>query len=82
MFNEDSNKLDKIINSINIINDRISDLEKNKNCKDCKEKDLNPFTITYLKKHVFTKKYLFAVILRSVTKTLVLAFLTLFFFDL
>lgn len=82
MFNEDSNKLDEIINSISIINDKLSELEKNKSCKYCKDKDVNPFTIDYIKKNVFTRKYLFTVIVKSLTKTAVLMFLTLFFLDL
>ena len=82
MFNEDINKFDKIINSIDIINNKISNLEEKINCKNCKEKDVNPFTWNYIKKHVFTKKYLFTVIVKSLTKTVVLMFLTLFFLDL
>ncbi|WNE41678.1 MAG: hypothetical protein AD073_000012 [Mycoplasmataceae bacterium] len=61
---------------------RFLDLEQKINCKNCKDKDINPFTISYLKKNVFTRKYLFNVILKSITKTFVLMFLTLFFLDL
>lgn len=61
---------------------RFLELEEKINCKNCKDKDVNPFTISYIKKNIFTKKYLFTVILKSITKTLVLLILTLFFFDL
>jgi hypothetical protein len=69
-----SKKLDEISN-------RLSSLE-NYNSKKEKKEEADPFTYDYIKKRIFTKKYLFYVIVKSITKILVVSFLTLFFYDL
>lgn len=86
-FNDFNEKLNVIINELKELSvktdKRFTKLE-NTECISCvkKKKDENPFTWDYIRKNVFTKKYLFTVILKSLTKTIVLAFLTLFFLDL
>jgi hypothetical protein len=76
---ENSN-LELLLEEVREINKKVSEIEKNSSCKSCK--NTNPFTYAYLKNHVLTKKYLFNVILKSITKTIVITFLTLFFFDI